>query len=105
MGRISGVKKLSVDSHMVVDDCIRRHRFVDLVAIRDDLLKSGIVISKSSLQRYMHKFSVRDGLHIGTPDDTMVIIVERSSGAMTSLTTKVKREDIVTLIGNLKAPD
>lgn len=104
MGNTSTVKKLTAEQNQLVDSCIRRRRFVSIDAIRAELSSSGVEISRGSLYRYMQSLKVRDGLHLGTPDDVVVVVMRRSTGSLMSLTTSASTEMILAMFGGLPVP-
>ena len=104
MGRTSTAQGLTAEQNIVLDDCIRRHRFVDINAINKDLVAIGINYSRTALHRHMQKLAIQDALHAGTKDDTVIIVIERSTGSTTSITTTASKQMIVALISGLKAP-
>lgn len=103
MSRISIANKLTAAQNLIMDSCIRRNRFVGIEDIRAELVEGGIKISKSALHRYMQKLKQLDGLHEGTPDDTVVVVMKRSTGSVISLTTTASMASIVSLIESIPA--
>lgn len=103
MGAISIANKLTAEQNLMMDSCIRRYRFVNLQGIRDELNETGITISKSALHRYVQKLQRLDGLHQGTADDTVVVVIKRSTGSVISLTTTASMTSIVALIEGIPA--
>ena len=101
MGRASNILYLSPEQRAIVDACIRRHHYVDIVVAVAELEAKGIELSKSGLHRYALKLKERDALHAGTQDGTIVIIVERGTGAVTTLTTGASRDAIAGMIAGL----
>ena len=102
MARVSSISGLSPEQHAAVDTCIRRYRYVDLAGMLETLKLQGIFLSKSALHRYVQKQQIKDGLHAGTSDDVVVVIVERSTGDTTTLTTGVSKAALIGLIEGLK---
>lgn len=104
MGRTSTVKALTAEENLLVDACIRRRRFVSIDAIREELTEGGIEISRASLHRYMQRLRLSDGLHLGTANDTVVVVMKRSTGSVISLTTTASMDMVVALIEGISAP-
>ena len=103
MSRISIANKLTAAQNLIMDSCIRRNRFVGIEDIRAELVEGGIKISKSALHRYMQKLKQLDDLHESTPDDTVVVVMKRSTGSVISLTTTASMASIVSLIESIPA--
>ena len=102
MSRISSILKLSPEQNAAVDVCVRRFRYVDLQGMLAELETQGIGLAKSTLHRYVVKLRDRDGMHAGSADDVVVVIVERSTGQTTTLTTGASRAAVVAVIEGLK---
>lgn len=98
MGRNSNIERLSIDQNLAVDACIRRRRFCTLDAILEELTESGISVSRAGLHRYMQKLKKRDGLNFGSPNDTVIVVMQRSTGAVFNLTTTASVEVVVAMI-------
>lgn len=101
MGRASNVAYLKPEQRAIVDGCVRRHLYVNTAAMVLELAGRGITLSKSGLNRYALKLREADALHAGTPDATVVIIVDRETGSVTSLTTGASRDAIASLVAGL----
>ena len=100
MGRASNVAYLKPEHRAIVDACIRRHLYINTAAMVVELAGRGIKLSKSGLHRYASKLREGDALHAGTPDATIVIIVERGTGAVTVLTTSASRDVVAGLVAS-----
>jgi hypothetical protein len=103
MGNVSTVKKLTAEQNLAVDSCIRRRRFVNINAIRADLSESGIEISRSALHCYMQKLKRLDGQNCGTPNDTVIVVMKRSTGSVINLTTSASMDMVIALIEGIPA--
>jgi len=101
MSRSSKVLYLTPQQRATVDACIRKHHYVNILKIVAHLAEDGIELSKSGLHRYAVQLRARDAQHAGTVDDTLVIIVERSTGATTSLTSSASRDAITGAVASL----
>lgn len=101
MGRASNVAYLKPEERAIVDGCIRRHLYVNTAAMVLELAGRGINLSKSGLNRYALKLREGDSRHAGTADATVVIIVERQTGSVTSLTTSASRDVVACLVAGL----
>lgn len=95
---------LKPDQRATVDACVRRNLYVNTLAMVVELTGKGITLSKSSLNRYAAKLRKRDALYAGTTEGTLVIIIERATGAVTSLMTSASRETVANFVTNLSAP-
>lgn len=98
MGRNSNIQQLSVEDNLAVDACIRKRRFITVDAILEELVESGINISRAGLHRYMQKLKKRDSLNFGSPNDTVIVVMQRSTGAVFNLTTTASVEVVVAMI-------
>jgi hypothetical protein len=85
-----------------VDATIRAHRYTGVERIRAELASAGVAIKKSALHRYMQKLKASDQLHHGTPDNTVVVIVDRATGSTMSLTTTAAAEAVAAAITKLR---
>lgn len=99
MSRASSVLLLSPEQHSLVDACIRRHRYVNLAGMLSDLDKDGIRLSRSGLHRYVVGLKEQDAMFNGTNDDLVVVMLERSTGSVTTMTTNLSRQAVIGLIG------
>ncbi len=52
----------------------------------------------SALHRYCQRIQQRDSTFSGTADDTIVVIIERGTGATTTISTPLTREALTALI-------
>ena len=89
---------LKPEQRAIVDACIRRHLYVNTAAMVVELAGRDIKLSKSGVHRYASKLREGDALHAGTSDATIVIIVERGTGAVTTLTTSASRDVVAGLV-------
>ena len=101
MSRASNVAYLKPEQRAIVDGCIRSHLYVNTAAMVLELAGRGIQLSKSGLNRYALKLKEGDARHTGTADATVVIIVERETGSVTSLTTSASRDVVAGLVAGL----
>lgn len=99
MSRVSSVLLLLPEQHALVDACIRRHRYVSLTSMLAALEKDGIKLSRSGLHRYVVTLKEQDVMFNGTKDDLVVVLMERSSGRVTTMTTNLSRQAVIGLIG------
>lgn len=98
MGRIFSIHYLEPEQHAKVDACLRRHRFANLDAMLAELQADGISISRSALHRYARDLKARDVEQVGTADNTVVVIMERASGTVRTITTAASGAAIAALI-------
>lgn len=99
MSRASSILLLSPEQHALVDACIRRHRYVSLSSMLTELEKEGITLSRSGLHRYVVTLKKQDVMFNGTNDDLVVVLIERSSGRVTTMATSLSRQAVIGLIG------
>ncbi|WP_081889043.1 DUF3486 family protein [Comamonas aquatica] len=99
MSRASSVLLLTPEQHALVDASIRRHRYVNLAGMLAELEKDGIKLSRSGLHRYVVGLKEQDAMFNGTNDDLVVVMMERSTGSITTLTTNLSRQAVIGLIG------
>ena len=102
MSKASKVLYFTPEQRAAVDVCIRRHHYINILKVVELLDKDGIKISKSSLQRYAAQLRLQDAQLAGTKADTLVIIVERGTGAVTNLTSGASRDAIAGVIAGLE---
>ena len=98
MSRISTVKRLGLASRTVVDRVIRSHGYLDVDKIVEELELEGIKVARSTLHRYLVGLRERDALCAQPMEDTVVTIVERSTGLVRVIKTSATAEALVTLI-------
>lgn len=104
MSRASKVTYLKPEQRVIVEACIRHNLYVNTMAMVVELTGKGITLSKSSLNRYAAKLRKRDAQEVGTSGETLVIIVERATGAVTSLMTNASSETVANLVTNISTP-
>lgn len=105
MGRNSKVQRLPAEQAITVDRIIRQFRYVNLDGIKLALEERGIQISRSAIGRYVRKLEDRDSLFANLPDDTLVVIIERSTGATATFSTRLDKAAIVSLIASKQPSD
>lgn len=98
MSKASNVAYLKPEQRAIVDACIRRHLYVNTAAMVAELAGRDIKLSKSGLNRYASKLRAGEALHAGTSNATIVIIVERGTGSVTSLTTSASQDVVAALV-------
>lgn len=57
------------------------------------------MISRSGLHRYVAGLKEQDAMFNGTNDDLVVVMMERSTGSVTTMTTNLSRHAVSGLIG------
>jgi hypothetical protein len=105
MGRTSKVERLPAEQATIVDRTIRQFRYCNLDGIKASLGCHGIEISRSAIGRYMQKLEARDGLFAGSPNDTIVVIIERSTGSTATISTRLDKAVIASLIESQSASE
>ena len=98
MNRISTIKRLDLASRTIVDRVIRSHNYLDVNKIVEELQADGIKVPRSTLHRYLVGLRERDALCAQPMEDTVVTIVERSTGLVRVIKTSATAEALVTLI-------
>lgn len=98
MGRISIIKRLDLSSRSIVDRVIRAHAYLDVDKIVAELEAEGIEIARSSLHRYLVGLRERDALCAQPLEDTVITIVERSTGVVRVIKTSATADALIRLI-------
>ncbi|MCD2164689.1 hypothetical protein [Comamonas koreensis] len=83
-----------------VNRIIREHRYVNLSKIQEQLAKDGLDVKRSTLHRYVVALKKRDALLARPEEDTIVTIVERSSGEVRVVKTAITAEAVAALIAS-----
>jgi len=92
------------DAAATLDAVIRKYRYGTLDTILVELEDRGIGISRSTLGRYVIALRKRDARHLGSPHDLIVVIMERSSGSTTTMTTAADKSALIAAIERLNSP-
>lgn len=98
MGRISTIQRLDIASRMLVDRVIRAHSYVNVDKIVEELETQCIPLARSSLHRYLVGLRERDALSAQPQEDTVITIVERSTGVVRVIKTAATADALVSLI-------
>ena len=98
MGRISTIKRLDLSSRATVDRVIRAHAYLDVDRIVAELEAEGIELARSTLHRYLVGLRERDALCAQPGEDTVITIVERSTGVVRVIKTSASADALVSLI-------
>ena len=101
MGRNSTMQQMTAEDNARADACIRQHRFININAIKAALEAEGIQISRAALHRYMQRLAKRDGLNFGSENDTVIVVMQRSTGAVVQLSTTATIEMVVSHIASI----
>jgi tricorn protease-like protein len=104
MPRIAAVLKLRPEQHAKVDALIRHFRFVNTDAIQQLLEQDGIVLTRSSLARYMTRLRKGEGVVAGESDHSIIVILDRKTGVAKTVTSPVSQEVILAAISSLNPP-
>lgn len=104
MGRRSSVESMEPDAAAVVDAVIRRYRYGTVDDIRADLQERGIELPRTSLWRRVARLRELDARHLGSPHDLIVIVVERSTGSTTTITSAADKSAVLSAIERLNTP-
>lgn len=101
MGHIALEKKLTAEKFVLLNTIIRRHRFVGIDAIRAELAEAQIEFPRSSLYRYVRRLQLGDGQYLGIANETIVIVLKRSTGLIINLSTTASMDEVVSVIKGL----
>ena len=104
MGRKNAVERMEPETAAAVDAVIRQRRYGTLDEILGELEDKGISMSRSALGRYVIALRERDARHLGSPHDLVVVIMERSTGSTTTLTTAADKSALIAAIERLNSP-
>lgn len=106
MGRYHSIDLLPVEQHEQVNQCIRMHRYMNLDAILADIHEQGIEqLSRSALGRYIPQLRARDEMKVAPAEDTIVTIVERSTGEVRVVKTTASAAYVAAQIAKISGPN
>lgn len=89
-----------------VKECIRSHRYMLLDRMLSDLRAQGVDgISRSALGRYVPRLKAEDSLRVSSNEDTIVTIVERSTGVVHIVKTSASASTVAARIAKIRWPD
>lgn len=100
MGRVSKVRMLTPKDYSRVNEVIRAHHYGQLDTMVEVLKGSGVEISRSALHRHTRKLEQIDGAKCQDENVTVVVMVNRATGATDTLLTPASTVQIRTLIGH-----
>lgn len=98
MGRASTVKKMKPEHRIVVEDTIRKHNYLGLDEMVVELEKKGIMITRSTLHRYLQRLEAKDHLLAGPDEATIITIVERGTGEVRVIKTSASASILANII-------
>lgn len=101
MPRLSTVLKLSPEQHAKVDALIRHYRYVNTDAVQQLLEQEGIAFTRSALHRYMARLKRADGAQLTGDDRTVIVLIDRATGATTTVTSPASKEAVLASISAL----
>lgn len=101
MGRHSTIRSLSPEMLMRAEALIREFDYIHLEQVLHIMRAEGINTSRSALNRYAMKLKQQDGLFAGSPDRTVVVLLDRITGNVTTLSTSATSEVVTQTISNL----
>ena len=102
MGRHRSIDLLPTEQREQVNQCIRLHRYMNFDAILADIQKLGIKqISRSALGRYLPNLRAGDELKVAPAEDTIVTIVERSTGEIRVIKTSASAAAVAAQIAKI----
>jgi len=101
MGRNSALDHLTPEQRTAVESCIRQHYYVRNSEVSKALAAQGIHLTRSTVNRIAMRLRAKDGAHLGSVDNTVVVIMERDTGATATATTSASRESVLAAISGL----
>jgi arginine repressor len=104
MGRNSALDHLTPEQRTAVESCIRQHYYVRNTEVSQSLAAQGIHLTRSTVNRIAMRLREKDGNRSGCDDDTVVVIMERSTGATSIATTSASRDSVLASIPGLSTP-
>lgn len=105
MGRASSIRSLPVDLRQRAEALIRQHDYAQIDHVLARLVAEGVSISRSGLHRYAQQLKERDGLYAGNPDRTVVVLMDRATGNVTTLTSAAEASVVAQAISKLADVD
>ena len=104
MGRQNSIEMLQPEQFELAKQCIRSHRYMILDAILADMRELGIQgVSRSTLGRYVPTLKAQDEMKAAPGEETVITIVERSSGEVRVIRTGVSAASVAAQIMKLQA--
>ena len=103
MGRCSSIDRLPGTEKLFVESAIRSYRYQQIDRVHALTKGAGIKVSRSALARYFRKLADHDARHSGNMDDLVVILIDRSTGSTTTLTTSTDKRLAIEAIEQLSA--
>lgn len=105
MGKHHSIDCLAPAQLELVKQCIRAHRYMLLDSMLAALCAQGIEgISRSALSRYVPRLKAEDSLKADTDEETIITIVERSTGAVRIIKTGASAATVAAQIEKLRRP-
>lgn len=101
MARLHTVQSLPAALRQRVDTLIRECLYGRIDHMREILSSEGIEVSRSSLHRYAASLREKDGQFAGSDDRTVVVLMDRQTGGVTSFTTSASTEVLTQAINEL----
>lgn len=104
MSRLSKIQQCDMPTLLAIDRCIRANRYQNIDQIVEQLAAEGIQVARSTLHRHMVRLHARDAMTAHPEEDTVVTIVERSTGLVRVVKTSATAEALVAMIEGKKRP-
>lgn len=105
MGRLSAITRFDAPTQVIIDRCIRAHRYQEYHKAVNELAAQGIKVARSTLHRYAVGLRERDAMTAYPEEGTVVTIVERSTGLVRVVKTSASAEALVALIEGKTRPE
>lgn len=101
MGRNSALDHLTPEQRTAVESCIRQHYYVRNSEVSKSLATQGIHLTRSTVHRIAMRLKARDGDRLGSADNTVVVVMERDTGATATVTTGASRDSVLAALSGL----
>lgn len=98
MPRLNKIAALSPAERQRVDHVVRASNYYNMDGMKAQLSEMGIEVSRSALFRYVGELKKRDaGVNVGV-DQRLIVIMDRSTGLVTTITKESTVDQIVGLL-------
>lgn len=104
MPRLNSIDLLPQEKRLRVDTVLREHGYAQFSQVVTVLSIEGIHLSRAALHRYAKSLRDRDGMFAGSPDRTIVVLLDKQTGGVTTFTTSIDANRVAEVIGKLTLP-
>lgn len=102
MSKPHSIDLLSPPEHEIVVRSIRAHRYAQVNLIAEDIKAAGIEkISRSAIGRYVARVRARDEQTAQPDQNTIVTVVQRSTGTVQVIKTSASAETVMAQIAKI----